>query len=76
MRQGKARHANSLRAVNAVFCAPGFFSAAFGCAVKAGEARDQFSPNSRCILNMSQSGQAINVRGAKILLTWPLACLD
>ena len=33
---GKARHANSLRAVNAVFCAPGFFSTAFGCAVKAG----------------------------------------
>ena len=34
---GKARHANSLRAVNAVFCAPGFFSAALGCAVKAGK---------------------------------------
>ena len=33
----KARHANSLWAVNAVFCAPGFFSAAFGCAVKAGK---------------------------------------
>ena len=43
---GKARHANSLWAVNAVFCAPGFFSAAFGCAVKGrGEARDQFSPD-------------------------------
>ena len=33
----KARHANSLWAVNAVFCAPRFFSAALGCAVKAGK---------------------------------------